>query len=320
MARIRPLSRATALAVALTLAVPGGPARASTVRVRGMDVRAEVASLLPERGALLGAWVKPRRWTMAAQKRAIRDFERMIRRKLDISHHYYDFRDVFPTWRERWDLQSGRVPMIDWDGVDTRAVANGSEDHRIRERARGVAALGRPVLLRFFWEMDVQDDKVASPNSFVDAWRRAYQLFQDEGASNAAWVWCPTAWGFVSGDAQRYYPGNAYVDWVCADGYNWAPRRPGAKWRTFREIFTAFYRWGRGTGKPLMVGETGAQEGRRGKKARWITGARRALKQRFPDIASLVYFHSDTIYPWWVDTSRSAKRAFRRLARDPYFN
>ena len=49
-----------------------------------------------------------------------------------------------------------------------------------------------------------------------------------EGATNVGWVWCPLATGFTDGRAQKYYPGDDQVDWLCADVY------PGTRSRRSR--------------------------------------------------------------------------------------
>lgn len=314
---------AAIVAAALAIGAPSIPGDA-VAGTRGFDVRPLAASVIPEQGALFGAWIKPPDWSKTGWQNAVDSFESMIGRDLDISHRYFKWDGVFPTWKETWDLQNGRIPMIDWDGTYSTQIAAGSHDARIRERARGVAALGRPVFLRYFWEMDASKNlwKSQSPTAYIAAWRHIYTLFQQEGAENAMWVWCPTAWGFVKGGAQQYYPGNAYVDFVCTDGYNWYPGRSGARWRSFVEIYRSFYSFGVTTNKPLMVGEVAAQEDPDvpGRKAQWIRDATAALETQYPNIVAFVWFHSNTIYPWWVDTSESSLQAYREMAADPYFN
>ena len=39
----------------------------------------------------------------------------------------------------------------------------------------------------------------------------------------------------------RAYPGNAYVDIVSIDGYNFGRALPNSRWQSFREIYTAPY-------------------------------------------------------------------------------
>jgi hypothetical protein len=47
--------------------------------------------------------------------------------------------------------------------------------------------------------------------------------------------------------ASNYYPGDAYVDWTCADGYNWGTSQTVAtagwssRWQTFDQVFGAVY-------------------------------------------------------------------------------
>jgi beta-mannanase len=154
----------------------------------------------------------------------------------------------------------------------------------------------------------------------VAAWRHLHGVFEAAGASNVAWVWCPTAAAFAGKGPAAWYPGDRYVDWICADGYNWAPGRPGDRWRSFEEIFAAFYRWGAGRDKPLMIAEFGVQERHPGEKAGWLRAAGASLKRRFPRIAAVVYFSSRKDYDWWLGSSPGALAAFRAVATDPYFN
>jgi beta-mannanase len=113
--------------------------------------------------------------------------------------------------------------MVSRGDQDTRQVATGADDELIRQRADAVAALGRPVLLRWFWEMDGRRYRnvAHSPREFVAAWRHLHDLFAERGADNVRWVWCPNATAFTDRTAQQFYPGDGYVDWVCADGYDY---------------------------------------------------------------------------------------------------
>lgn len=315
--------RLVLLGTVVALLVAGGLIAAGDRRSPARGSSAWRAALAPEQGTLLGAWVAPDWSKPGAAQKAVVGFERRIGRKLAIDQHFYPWSKPYPTWRERADLDAGRIPLISWNGTDTTRIAAGAEDDLIRARAAAVHDLGRPILLRWFWEMDGHDAAVwvPSPASFVAAWRHIHELFAAAGATNVIWAWCPNAAAFTSGKAPPYYPGDAYVDWICADGYNWAPGRPGDSWQSFADIFADFYAWAAPRGKPLMVAEFGAQERAPGEKARWIADAQRAVKERFPRIAALVYFNEDRDgYDWRVETSPSAEAAFRDLARDPYFS
>lgn len=281
--------------------------------------------LAPRSGALVGAWVGPQTGPPEQQRQAVTDLEAQLQRRLDIDHHFYPWSKPFPTWRERWDLQAGRIPLISWNGTSTAAIAAGSYDHLIGQRADQVAALGKPVLLRWFWEMDTDNNggesgaaEVGTPARYIAAWRHIHALFAERGATNVEWVWCPTAMGFTKGDAPAYYPGDDAVDWICADGYSWSADRGSGRWRPFQEIFADFYAWASRRPKPLMIGEFGVQQG--DGKAGWIDDARRTLKEHYPAIAAVVYFSSiRSGFDWRIDSSASSSAAFRALAQDAYF-
>ena len=286
------------------------------------------SSLAPARGALFGASVQASGYSGAdAAQAAVVAFERAIGRTLAINNLYVPWNGPMPSAIARWDLARGTLPMISWAGAGAGRIAAGADDSTIRAAALQLKALRAPVLLRWFAEMDLRQSRAyaGSPVTFVAAWQRIHLIFRRAGATNVRWVWCPNISGFARETAQAYYPGNAYVDWICADGYNWAPELPGASWTSFREIFAPFYQWGRAVGKPMLIGEFGTVEGAPGAKAAWYTQADRALRAQFPAIRAVVYFESDhqnfgRYFNWKVTTSQSALTAFRAFAHDPYFS
>ena len=180
------------------------------------------------------------------------------------------------------------------------------------------------MLLRWFGEMDAviyDNDEIHSPEQFIDAWRYVHDIFTAEGATKVQWVWCPTAWAFQSGEAQLFYPGDDYVDWICADGYNWAPARDNTSLDLLQDIFAGFYKWADPSRNRLMVGETGVLENDPGDKAAWIRRMGTAVKRAFPDIRALVYFDAYATanfggwYDFRIDTSSSSYEAFVDLGQ-----
>jgi hypothetical protein len=276
-------------------------------------------------GALFGAYVQGESHTPSKQMAAVEARERDLGRRLAIDHHFYPWEDEFPTVREEADLQAGRIPLISWNGKTLNlAIGLGQHDDLIRTRARAVKALAGKVMIRWMWEMDGRNkaDHTRHPALYVAAWRHIHDVFAAEGATNVQWVWCPNATAFRAEDprnAPAYYPGDEYVDWICADGYNWAPGREGDQWRSFASIYTPFYEWGMTRQKPLMVGEFGAQERNPGEKAQWLTETREALKTKFPGIKAVVYFDANKDYDWRVTSSPETLAAFRDMANDPWF-
>ncbi|MBS2964487.1 hypothetical protein KGA66_15625 [Actinocrinis puniceicyclus] len=122
------------------------------------------------------------------------------------------------------DLPS-TAPMVSW-GVDFTGgkVVSGAWDSYLYRQARAVAAFGRPVFLRLDWEMNATwyglwGDGYVSPADYVAAWQHVWEVFQDAGAGNAAFVWSPNTGRFSSLAASAWYPGDRYVDWVGIDTY-----------------------------------------------------------------------------------------------------
>jgi beta-mannanase len=278
----------------------------------------------PAGKVLVGASTSPDVRTLAAEKTAVEELERLIGRTLDIDHNFYTWDEAFPTESERWNLAAGRIPMISWNGrgPTTDQIAAGRFDDMIKQRAQATKALGKPVFIRWFWEMDgnKKAEYAGTPAEYIAAWQQIVRTFRAEGADNVSWVWCPNASAFNDGEAQEFYPGDEFVDWTCADGYNWAPGRRGDDYRSFKDIFGGFYGWAALHDKPIMVGEFGVQERNPGEKAKWITDVRESIKTDFPLMRAIVYFSSNKDYDWRLTTSDSAVQAFRQLVQDPYFN
>ena len=278
----------------------------------------------PGGGALFGVHTEEDDDSAKAEIAAVQKLETHLGRTLDIEHSFYPWDKEFPTELERWDIEGGRIPMISWNGrgVYTDEIAAGSHDPLIQDRALKIKDLKGQVMIRWFWEMDGNNkaEWAKSPEDYQAAWRHIVDVFRNEGVENVDWVWCPNASAFRDGQAQAFYPGDDYVDWICADGYNWAPGREGDEWRAFRDIFDGFYAWAAQKNKPIMVGEYGVQERGAGEKAAWVADATKSLKTDFPLIRAVVYFSANKDYDWRMNTSPESYAAFKVMANDPWLS
>jgi hypothetical protein len=286
----------------------------------------------PAQGAWLGLFVKPPSGDETATVAAVEAEERRIGHHLDVVQWFYPWGSAFPSWREPWAIAGDRRNLVTWGRFDAAAVADGRQDALIDARAKGLAALDQPVLLRWSGEMDAGGVQRASvsPKVFVAAWRHLHARLVAQGATKVDLVWCPTAEGFDSGRAQDFYPGDRYVDWICADGYSWAPKRPRAEWRSFESVFRGFYDWAVARGKPLLVGETGALEdpAHPDRKAAWIGAMADTLEHRMPAIKAVVWFdaaHAPRFapqdeYDFRVATSTASAKAWTDIAERPWLS
>jgi beta-mannanase len=117
---------------------------------------------------------------------------------------------------------------------------------------------------------------------------------------------------------QSYYPGDAYVDWMGFDGYNWGTVQTTSTWQAFPTIAGRIYPSLATKGKPIMIPETASAE-LGGDKAAWIAGILPSLETMFPSVKALVWFQMNKETDWRIDSSAASEAAFVTMANDPYF-
>lgn len=247
-----------------------------------------------------------------------------------------------------WEFMPGQLPG--YEGRPLEAILDGHYDDYIDTWAKGLRDFGKPVLLRFGHEMNGdwypwagaangggQSDGFGDPTlpdgpeRFVAAYRYIHDRFTAQGADNVLWVWCPNApfstmvralgeWNRVA----AYYPGDAYVDWLGFDGYNWGAsaygQRFNATWTSFDEIFAESYAELQAINaeKPIIIGEfASTEEG--GDKAAWIADAFASIRTRYPQIRALVWFHINKETDWRINSSEAALNAYRTAVADAYW-
>jgi len=280
----------------------------------------QAARLVPSAGAYLGAYVAPVGYTPDAQIAAVQSFQRSIGAQIDLVHTYHPWDDPFPDAADRYFLGAGKVLLLTWGGTaDTRSIVAGRYDALIRARAIAIKRLGRPILLEYRHEMDRPNLQwaVHGPKNFIAAWDHIRAIFNQVGAHNVGWVWCPTGWGFQHGRSQTFYPGNDEVDWVCADVYSVSTAEP------LQESAHYFLSWARHTGKPVLIGEF-ATDGGPAALSRWLFAAG-ALAELDPQIKGMAYFDANGTdsqgrpFRYWLGDDPTALRAFGQMLGWPTF-
>jgi hypothetical protein len=261
----------------------------------------------------LGVTQHPAPWNMGA----LNQFEQDSGKKVAIVSYFIGYQANNPP--ERGALAAiqarGSVPMITWEWQQTNlsGILTGAYDNDARLWARELKAHGGPVLLRWGHEMNLpwyawSVTSSQSSQQFIDAWRRLRGIFQQEGATNVQWVWCPNIIDYGVADFTPMYPGDDYVDWVALDGYNWSPRY---SWRSFTQLFQSSYATiTRISNKPLMIAEWGSTE-QGGDKGAWLRSALTTeIPTSFPRIKALVYFNQNYQEDWRIESSENARRGY----------
>ncbi|MGE3907870.1 MAG: glycoside hydrolase family 26 protein [Chloroflexota bacterium] len=275
-------------------------------------------------------------------------YEQASGRRITIIHWYA----LWGGWKSafsRSDLETvatrGSVPMITWEPWAGQArdpnwtlrdaILSGRSDAYIESWAQGLAAYGRPVLLRFAHEMHGQSYPWAvgvngnTDAEYVAAWRYAHGFFERAGATNVQWVWNPnTLWGGTSPAAdhlrrwQRLYPGDAYVDWTGLDIYNTGPELNwGAPyWRSFETALSEPYAAMTSLSpRPVLLGEVGSSE-IGGDKGRWLAeGFGPSVAARFPQLRAIIWYDINKEQNWAVQSSPGAYNAFISAIQQSHF-
>lgn len=92
----------------------------------------------------------------------------------------------------------------------TKEIVSGKYDEQIKDLAGFFRKMKASIFLRPGYEFGgTGQGSRASKVYWVKAWRKIYDIFQEENANNVAFVWNT----LDAGDFMDYYPGDSYVDW-----------------------------------------------------------------------------------------------------------
>lgn len=250
-------------------------------------------------------------------------------------------RGGYPAQQVAAVIQTGAVPMLTWEPWDSSNpsanqpaykltnIARGDFDGYVRQFARSAAASRQHIYLRFAHEMNsgwypwgTQPGNPLgnTPKDYVDAWRHVHDIFAQEGATNVVWVWSPVAGYLGSTPFAQVYPGDAYVDWLALDAYNWGTTQPWSAWASLAAVLQPSYASVASLSrKPMMLAETASAE-QGGDKAQWIRQAFLAdLPRQFPRIRAVVWFDIQKETAWPVDSSPAALAAWREVVASPLY-
>jgi hypothetical protein len=274
---------------------------------------------------------------------AMTNLESWIGRELDFVRVFEVWDSPFPTSfhnaiiaGDRKMLLSVRAKRMDGSYVPWRTIADAQPGSAVHTQMvtwiERVRAIGEPVWFTFNHEPEYAENIANGVNTdFIDAWRRIITEFRDRAVTNVEFVWIMTDWSFhvPSSDrryAPKWYPGDAYVDHIAADAYNWSSCRADVviPWRPLEPIITPLRDFGlQHPDKGLMLAEWGSTT-QGGDKAAWITEAGELLKQPgWEQFIALSYYsrvdqnYSNCNFP--IDSSPSVTAAFAAMGADPFY-
>jgi beta-mannanase len=235
-------------------------------------------------------------------------------------HAYSDFRQSVPQ---------GRMITVraqeSWRSV--AAARQGSTLYAdIVRWARTIKSRPGPILLAYHHEPEAGGSSgYGSSAEFIAAYRRVVSIFRAEGVGNIRFVWQMTDWAFrtPSSDrrsAARWYPGDAYVDVVGADVFNWFDCGEGqGRWTALSTLMDPVLAFARAHHKQASLPEFGADPDPR--RATWLADARSYFVANRDVVSAVFYFNRGPTNPAnsdcsWTLTQRSEHAAYGAMVSD----
>ncbi len=300
------------------------------------------AGATPASGVLIGAYPAPRGTETTQQ--AVERVERDLGATLPVVRDYASFGKHLDNPYHKWAIAGGRRLFISftakrdngtkvlWSDIG-KAAAGSTIYNDLVAMADSAKALGAPLILAFHHEPEAKTNLAYGTSAdFIDAWRNVVTIFRARGV-NAKWVWTMTSWAYEVNTADRrsagkWYPGDAYVDYLGADPYNWNQCRGSLNetWEPLATTIAPFVAFADShPTKKLALPEFGSDEAGPGAKAAWLNEVRTLMKQApYADRFAVVsYFHNqhagEPDCSWWLDSSPATLTAAAGLFGDAYF-
>jgi hypothetical protein len=210
-------------------------------------------------------------------------------------------------------------------GFSPGEIVQGQHDGSIKKFAQGAAEFGKEYGGFFITTMEEMNGNWFSwgkNSNFIPAWRRIWQIFEDQGANQyATWVWavtCPEGLpSHMVDDPKLYYPGDRYIDWIglCAFSVAEKPTLDLMLNVLLRETYRRFFK--NHPQKPFMVSAFGRTN--ESYQYRWLSNAYRSIKSSFPAIKAVIY-HDNV---WWGTGDHTLNNkgleTLKEIFRDPYW-
>jgi hypothetical protein len=225
---------------------------------------------------------------------------------------------IFPISESTNLFNNGYMPHIVIEpSMSLIEIASGIYDEGLTNYGKSIKAYGKPVMLRWAHEMngDWYPWSKFTPAQYIEAFRHVHDKIEEASGGNLAlWIWAPNHFngGSNANDMTTYYPGDAYVDWIGIDGYNWGTSQSWSSWKNFNDAFSSAYNKLSEAypKKPIMISEFGCSS-TGGNKALWIDDFFVQIINNFPKIKSFVWFNINKETDWRFDSDASSLTAYK---------
>ncbi len=158
-------------------------------------------------------------------------FKKDFKFKPHIVSWVMDWEDIFPSDISVSLLNWGSIPMIIWEpwvwqeenSIDFNDIINGDWNLYIKKWAQSIRDYQYPVFIqpapdfinnKYPWSIKAETQ---TPEKFVKGWKKIVDIFKENNANNAIWVWSFNIDDIRDEDfseVQACYPGDDYIDWI----------------------------------------------------------------------------------------------------------
>jgi hypothetical protein len=241
----------------------------------------------------------------------------------------------FPMTQAIMVAKRGIVPYVHVDiapfdsrtpipGFSVKEIAQGQQDSHIKKVAQDVLEFGKGYGGFFFSTMvDMNTNSFCwgMNSKFIPAWRRIWQIFDDQGANQyTTWVWVPyspEAAHRQADDPELYYPGDKYVDWIGLNAFSVAGH-PKTDYmfnvligNTYRRLFKYHPE------KPFVIPWFARTNDFY--QSRWLVNTYRSIKDSFPAIKAAMYCDRVSSHTGDHTLNPKSLETLKEILKDPYW-
>ncbi len=260
------------------------------------------------------------------QEQNMADFESRVGKTADLRAVFVHWgnESQFPMYLAPYIRDKGKTMVIFWEATDYNvasteqprfnydSIIRGDWDNYFRSFAAGAKTYNAPVILIPFSEMNGDWFSVSgtkngnSPAKHNAAYQHVREFFRT--TTNVKFGWAPNNGSVpdIAGNQMAdYYPGDAYVDIVGVDGFNFG----GAQWETFAQVFDKALLQLSTYKKPIYLFSFASQADTR--KSAWITDAISVQIPKHPEIKGWIWFNEQKERNWLVWSDLNSLAAFK---------
>lgn len=266
----------------------------------------------------IGAWLGEAPTTDAISK-----FQSLQQRNLDTIMFYIDWSTNFNSIKDSYMnpiYSNGSTAIITWEawGLSNQDITDGKKDSYIKNMAQSMKSYNKEIWINLMHEANgnwydwaVGDSKVNTNETYIAAYRHVVNIFRQEGAFNVKFIFCVNSSSCGEGSSfLGHYPGDAYVDMVAMDGYNWGTTQSwGSTWQSFDQIYANCYKTMCQVDKPILITEMSSTE-TGGNKAQWITDTYKTIRSNYPRIKVVSWFGENKETDWRINSSDASLAAY----------